>query len=230
MLQKCSLSFLFLLDSYPCFPIHKTTPIPLHPFSAAILHWFTHYPVLFCVAYSDMIQMDTAGTVPLKVQYLSTKLHDITSKENVIFIFTILRTWNVTNPHYIYLEIKSRLNQGNYCYCRIQKHFGNCFSSYIYIYIYIYMKHFSTSVTMKHFLHYHYTISLGTAVLSLYSLLIMLVYWQIVLTVNLFWHVKGPCLEHVVVAEECLLYWTSLNTLPVLSYVAFCYNLLLVLL
>jgi len=68
------------------------------------------------------------------------------------------------------------------------------------------MKHFSTSITMKHFLHYHYTISLGTVVLSLYSLLIMLVYWQIVLTVNLFLHVKGPCLEYVVVAEECLLY------------------------
>jgi len=39
---------------------------------------------------------------------------------------------------------------------------------------------------MKHFLYYHYTISLGTVVLSLYLLLIMLVYWQIVLTVNLF--------------------------------------------
>jgi len=39
---------------------------------------------------------------------------------------------------------------------------------------------------MKHFLHYHYTISLSTVVSSLYLLLIVLVYWQIVLTVNLF--------------------------------------------
>jgi len=59
---------------------------------------------------------------------------------------------------------------------------------------------------MKHFLHYRYTISLGTVVLYLYLLVIMLVYWQIGLTVNLFRHVKGPCSEYVVVAEECLLY------------------------
>lgn len=73
---------------------------------------------------------------------------------------------------------------------------------------------------MKHFLHYHYTISLDTFVLYMYLLQIIWVYWQVVLTVNLFWHGKGPCLEHLVVAEECLLYWTSLHTLPVLPYAA----------
>ena len=43
-----------------------------------------------------------------------------------------MQTLNVINPHYIYLEIKSRLNQGNYCYCLIQKHFGDCFRSCMY--------------------------------------------------------------------------------------------------
>jgi len=125
------------------FPFFYSSLILIHafPFTKWPLFLSTHLVLpsciglltaQFCPVWLTLIWYRQTQQVPLKVQYLSTKLHDITSKKNVIFIFTIMRTWNVKNSHYIYLEIKSRLNQGSYCYCMIQKHFGNHFRSYMY--------------------------------------------------------------------------------------------------
>jgi hypothetical protein len=110
--------FLFLLDSCPCFPVHKMIPLPLPPFSAAICHWFAHCPVpsLYHVSFPPLCltlmwyKRTQQQQAPLKLQYVCTKLHDITSNKNVMSIFTIMRTCNLTNPRYIYLEIRSRLN------------------------------------------------------------------------------------------------------------------------
>jgi hypothetical protein len=75
--------FLFYLDSYPRFPIHKIAPIPLHPFIAAISHWFTHCPVLSCVAHSGTIQMDTAGTSESSVLVYQTTWHQLQEERNI---------------------------------------------------------------------------------------------------------------------------------------------------
>ena len=118
-------SFLILIHAFPFTKqlLFPSTPLVLPSCIGLLTAWF-------CAVWLTLIWYSWTQQAPLKVQYLSIKLHDITSKKNVIFIFTIMWTWNVTNPHYIYLEIKSKLNWGNYCYCMIQKHFGNCFGSY----------------------------------------------------------------------------------------------------
>lgn len=120
-------SFLILILGFPFtkWPLFPSTPLVL-PSHIGLL------TAQFCPVSLTLIWYRWTQWIPLKVQYLSTKLRDITSKKNVIFVFTIMRTWNVKNPHYIYLEIKSRLNQGNYCYCMFQKHLGNRFRSYMY--------------------------------------------------------------------------------------------------
>ena len=103
-------SSLILIHAFPFTkqPLFPSTPLML-PSHIGLL------TTRFCPVWLTLIWYSWTQQVPLTVRYLSIKLHDITSEKNVIFIFTIMRTWNVTNPHYIYLEIKSRLNQGNYC-------------------------------------------------------------------------------------------------------------------
>lgn len=121
-------STLILIHAFPFtkWPLFPSTPLVL-PSCIGLL------TAQFCPAWRlTLIWYRWTQQIPLTVHYSSTKLHDITSKKNVIFIFTIMKTWNVTNCHDIYLEIKSRLNQGNYCYCMIQKHFGNRFRSYMF--------------------------------------------------------------------------------------------------
>jgi hypothetical protein len=131
--------FYTLLKKYS--PFFYSTLILIHAFAFTKWPLFPSTPLVlpsclglltaqFCHALLTLIWYRWTQQVPLTVQYLSTKLHDITFKKNVIFIF--MKTWDVTYPHDIYLEIKSRLNQGNYCYCMIQKHFGNRFRSYMY--------------------------------------------------------------------------------------------------